>query len=142
MKKEVYSRRLMSRIVACLSFVVFSGMLVPFLRDYPEHLKAASRSTLSYGIAGGALIVACLLVCLYVGFRVFSPTIVEGPLTRMDGGVVRREGNDLVICVNGKKYKFPLDSKIDASFQPAPSESVHVRLEVGAFGRPFYMEVR
>jgi hypothetical protein len=139
MTREVYSRRLMSRVVACISFAVFGAMLVSFLRDHPSHLKAASGSTLFYDVVGGASIVACLLVTLYAGFRVFNPTIVEGSLTQMDGRFVLRERNDLVICVNGKKYKFPLDSKIDTSL---PSETVQVHMEVGAFHRPFYLEVR
>ena len=86
--------------------------------------------------------VGCLFVCLYAGVRVFRPTIVEGSLARTNGHFVRREHNDLVICVQGRKYKFPLDSNIDARLNAASAETVQVRMEVGAFDRPFYLEVR
>jgi hypothetical protein len=112
------------------------------LRDYPKHLTAASGSTFLIGLVGGMLIGGSLFVCLYAGIRVFRPTIVEGALARTDGHFARREHNDLVICVQGRKYKFPLDSNVDTRLNAASTDTVQVRMEVGAFGRPFYLEVR
>jgi hypothetical protein len=141
MSAEIYSRKRMARIGACLGFVVFGGMVVSFLRDYPKHLISVSGSTFVIGLVGGVLIVGSLLAYLYVAVRVFTPTMVEGILTRTNGSFVNREHNDLVIRLKGKRYKFPLDSGVSTKLNDVAADSLQVRMEVGAFGYPLSLEV-
>ena len=115
--------------------------LLPLEAARNSPLKVFGYSFWMNVLMGGVLMVGCLFLCLYAGVRVFRPTIVEGALARTNGHFVWREHNDLVICVQGRKYKFPLDSNIETRLNAASSETVQVRMEVGAFGRPFYLEV-
>lgn len=142
MTTQIYSRKRMARIGACLVFAVYGGIVISFFRDYPRHLNSSFGSNSALVIAGGVLILGCILPFLYAAVRVFKPTIVEGELARTDGDFVRREHNDLVICVKGRKYNFPLDSCVDTKLNAASAETIQVRMEVGAFDRPFHLELR
>lgn len=118
-----------------LCLILCGGMLTSFLRDYPKHIVKASGITLILGIMGGLVVTGFFAVCLYGACKIVRPTLVEGSLTRTNGNLVTRQHNDLVIQIDGKKYKFPLDSCIDEKLQGLPSsQTIHVRLDVGAFG--------
>jgi hypothetical protein len=135
MTTEIYSRKPMAYAAVGLSFILCGGMLISFFRDYPKHMVKASGSTLAFGIMGGFVVIGFVAVCLYGAFRVVRPTRVEGSLTRTNGGLVTRQHNDLVIQIDGKKFKFPLDSSIDEKLSGLPSsQTIQVQMDVGAFG--------
>jgi hypothetical protein len=123
------------------SLILSGGMLVSFLRDYPKDIGKASGRILAFGIVGGLVVIGFVAVCLYGAFKVVRPTRVVGTLKRANGDLVTRVHNDLVIQVEGKKFKFPLDSGIDKKLNSLPSENVQVQMEVGAFGYALSLKV-
>jgi len=140
---EVYSRKPLAYAAACLCLVLCGGILTSLLRDYPMHIAKASGSTLAYGILGGLVAIGFVAVSMYGAYRVLRPSTVEGPLQRMNGHLVIRRDNDLVINIAGKMYRFPVDSGIDQKLSASPSsQPVQVLMEVGAFGYALSLKVR
>jgi len=143
MTTEIYSRRPLAYAAAGLFLVLCGGMLISFLRDYAKHIANASGSTLGVGILGGLVAIGVLGMYLYGAFRIVRPTRVQGHLARANGDVVTRQHNNLVIHLDGKKYKLPLDSGVDKKLNALPpSEVVQVEMDVGAFGSILSLRVR
>lgn len=130
----IYSTKRMAYAGACLSFILFAGMSISFLREFPKRLIASSGSTLTFGIVGGVLICCVLGVLLYAAFRVFKPVVVQGVLEKKSGEfVIKKTNNDLEIQIDGKRYRLPLDHEARTKLNSVPTDTVRVRLEVGAF---------
>jgi hypothetical protein len=129
----IYSTKRMGYVGACLSFPVCIGMLIPFLQSFPKRLTASSGSTFVFGVLGGALVLAFLVIWLYAAFKVFKPTVVEGVIEKTKGEFVSRAGNNLVICLDGKQYRLPQDRDVCAKLNSVPTHVLRVRIQVGAF---------
>jgi hypothetical protein len=130
----IYSTKRMAYAGAGLSFILFAGMLISFLRDFSKRLLASSGSTLIFGILGGALICAVLGTLLYAAYRVFRPVVVQGVIEKTISAFVRyKMNNDLEIQIDGKRYRLPLDRGARTKLNSVPADTVRVRLEVGAF---------
>lgn len=141
MSVQIYSRKRIAYVATVVSFIVCIGMLISFLSDYPGHIARAVGGALVFGIADGVVVLGFVLICIYGIVKVISPTTVEGSLKRTNGDFAVRVRNDLVISLNGKNYKFPLDSQVNAKLNSLSSDTLQVRMEVGAFGYPLTLEV-
>ena len=74
-------------------------------------------------------------------FEPIRPKIVEGFLIRTNGNFVNRERNNLLVQLEGKRYKFPLDSGVDTRLNNISSERIELRMEIGAFGSAISVEI-
>jgi hypothetical protein len=104
-------------------------------------MNEASGRSIVFVIFEGILLLGSMLLYLYYAFRTIRPRIVEGPLERTNGNFVNRERNELVVQVDGKRYKFPLDSGVDTKLNNILAESIELRMEIGAFGSAISAEI-
>lgn len=140
MTGEIYSRKRLARIVGILGIVLCVGMLISFRQRIAQEMAGARSSTLIFGIVEGSVL-AFILVYLYGAFRLIWPRQVEGRLLKANGNFVNRERNNLVIRVDEKRYKFPLDSGVSAKLDDVSADALQVRMEVGAFNYALSLEL-
>ena len=140
MKQKVYSRKHLAYIVAGLCLILFVCLLVSFLPEYRSDIAKASGARWVFVIVEGCIVLGPILVYMYCAFRAIRPTVVEGRLQKTNGNFVNRDRNDLIIRLKGKRYKFPLDSGVDTKLNGVSTETILVRMEVGAFNYPLLLE--